>query len=327
MAENVIEIGAIAMDKYGCLENEEFALEAKEISDGLYEIEIPENINTKQVNQVLEVTSENTEEKENIEIIDNKIHLTTEQIDNKQINFETVYDVAITVIDEQGKYSKDLLSEMTEEEIAEVKTMTEGKGLLYNRTLKYEENGKTIEVKGYMLEDVELDIKEVTQEQLSGIYGNVEINLAYNIKTIRKIEKQGEGEQEATTETIEINPQEYGEIFEVSITDSNIQKNSDVYYLKDENTYKQLGVNENTAGNIKFNMYDSGIYAVKQQQLSFMTGSTTENIELGAGIENERTEAEAGTENVSTETEENPYGHAGTAENAHARMFFTVVSG
>ena len=89
-AENVIEINAIAMDKYGCLENEEFALKAKEISDGLYEIEIPENINTKQVNQVIEVTLENkiqsdsSEEIETIEITDNKIYLTTEQIENNK---------------------------------------------------------------------------------------------------------------------------------------------------------------------------------------------------------------------------------------------------
>ena len=96
LAENVVEIGAIAMDKYGCLENEEFALEAKEISDGLYEIEIPENINTKQVNQVIEVTLENkiqsdsSEEIETIEITDNKIYLTTEQIENNEIKFKTV---------------------------------------------------------------------------------------------------------------------------------------------------------------------------------------------------------------------------------------------
>ena len=189
---------------------------------------------------------------------------------------------------------------MTEEEITEVKTMTEGTGLLYNRTLTYEENGKIIEVKGYMLEDVELDIQEVTQEQLSETYEGIQINSAYDIKTIRKIEKQREeeqeegeqveGEQEVTTEIIEINPLEYGEIFEVSITDSEIQKNSDVYYLKDKNTCNQVEVNESTAGNIKFNMYDSGIYAVKQQQLSFMTGTTIENLqtEVGAGTGNQK---------------------------------------
>ena len=237
-AENVIEINAITMDNYGCLENEEFTLEAKEISEGMYEIEIPETINTKQVNKVIEVTieskiqGENTEETETIEITDNKIYLTTEQIENNEIKFITVYDVAITVIDEQGKYSKDLLSEMTEEEITEVRTMTEGMGLLYNRTLKYEENEKIIEVKGYMLEDVELDIQEVTQEQLSETYGGIQVNSAYNIKTIRKL--ANEGEQGTTTEIIQINPLDYGEVFEVLITDSKIQKNSDVYYLKDK---------------------------------------------------------------------------------------------
>ena len=339
-AEEVIEISAIAIDNYSCLENEEFILEAKEISDGLYEIEIPENINSKIVNNIINVklTNENTtDESENIEIIDNKIKLTKEQIDNKQISFETVYDVAVTVIDEEGKYSKKLLSEMTEEEITEVKTTTEGNGLLYKRILKYEENETTVEVKGYMLEDVELDIQEVTQEQLSEIYGEKQIDFAYNIKTIRKIEKQAdveqtegeevkekqvegeqvEGEQAVITEIIEISPVEYGEIFEVSIIDSKIEENSEVYYWKDENTYNQLGVNENTVGNIKFNMYDSGIYAVKQQQLSFVTGTTAENLqtEVGAGTENEGT---------TTGWADTP---AKSEANAYARRFFTVVSG
>ena len=46
-AEDVIEIGAIALDNYGYLSDEKFILEARQIEKDLFEIELPEVINTK----------------------------------------------------------------------------------------------------------------------------------------------------------------------------------------------------------------------------------------------------------------------------------------
>ena len=43
-AEDVIEIGAIAVDNYRYLANENFILEAKKIEDDRYEIELPETV-------------------------------------------------------------------------------------------------------------------------------------------------------------------------------------------------------------------------------------------------------------------------------------------
>ena len=55
-AENVLEIQAMALDSYGYLEDEELELIAKDIGDGLYEIEFPKIINGKVVNQISAVT-------------------------------------------------------------------------------------------------------------------------------------------------------------------------------------------------------------------------------------------------------------------------------
>ena len=55
-AEDVIEIYAIAMDNYGYLSNEPFKIEATQIEDEKYEVELPENVNGKQINQIVKVT-------------------------------------------------------------------------------------------------------------------------------------------------------------------------------------------------------------------------------------------------------------------------------
>ena len=60
-AENLIEIGATALDSYGYLDDEEFTLEAQKIANDLWEIELPEDVNSKKVNKVLNVTLEKIE--------------------------------------------------------------------------------------------------------------------------------------------------------------------------------------------------------------------------------------------------------------------------
>ena len=54
-AEKVIEIDAVALDNYGYLEDEEFKLEAKQLDDGSYEIELPESVNTKKINRIVKI--------------------------------------------------------------------------------------------------------------------------------------------------------------------------------------------------------------------------------------------------------------------------------
>lgn len=301
-AEEVIEISAIAIDNYGCLENEEFILEAKEISDGLYEIEIPENINSKMVNNVvnvkllsgeLELKDENTtDESEIIEIIDNKIKLTKEQIDNKQINFETVYDMAILSIDEQGLVTKEILNEKSEEEI---KNNIEelGEELLYNKILRYEdkETGGLVEVKGYVHENENIQIEKVEQEKLQEVFGEKQIDLAYNIKVIAEVETEiptdeanPNAETEKVIENIEVDPLEYGDSLEVYINNSKISNELELYHIKDDNTYDRVAVKENTGESITFDAYFSTVYAIcaKEDEISVITPPSFPNIEVGA---------------------------------------------
>ena len=89
-AENIIEIAAVALDNYGYLSSEEFTLEAKKNANGLYEIELPESVNTKKVGQVYEISIEDTSnpeaEKEVLLAENNIITISEEQLTNKKIN-------------------------------------------------------------------------------------------------------------------------------------------------------------------------------------------------------------------------------------------------
>ena len=374
-AEDVIEIDAIAIDNYGYLSNELFNLEATQIGDELYEIELPESVNGKEINQIITVTleepipevetesgvqenastenevetepdgevldetttienntsvdeipetitynqetveildanttkekQESAEDKETtvqdepkeekteqiptesenvLEIIDNKITLTKEQIDNKQLNIEVVYNVAILETTEQGEISKNILTEKTEEERQEIE-ITEETQVLYSKILKYEdeENQKLVEVKGFLPKNTELNVEEVSQEQLTEIFGKATIDVAYDIKLVIHVTKEvlidetdpSKGTKEII-ETIEVNPEEFGESCEVSIKDVKIQEESQVYHVKEDNTYEQVNVKENTEENITFDAQTFSIYAVstdEQIMLSAASGS------------------------------------------------------
>ena len=158
-AESIIELKAIASDSYGYLTNEEITLEAKQVEGNLYEIELPESINTKKVNQIESIMVGNSEytEPENIEeLIEattevNKIYLTKEQIESQQLSMQIVYDVTMLETNPSGGYNKILLSEKTKEEVASIQ-ITEEIKTLYNKILRYEdeENGKLVEVRGYL---------------------------------------------------------------------------------------------------------------------------------------------------------------------------------
>ena len=383
-AEDVIEIGAIAIDNYGYLEKENFILEAQQIDDDIYEIELPESVNGKKINQIIKVTledivpevitdnavienastenevaettgeqqttqpvqevqpeqkpepesqpeteqqpqpevepviepesesetesqpeaqpqpetqqqpdselptEEEQQESELIEVIENKIQiqLSKEELDSKQINLEVVYDVAILEKNEEGTYQKNILAEKNEEERQQIE-ITEGTEMLYGKILRYEdeENNKLVELKGYLPVDAELQVEEVTQEKITGIFGEKKINVAYDIKIIRKVvtqvpvdEANPESEVEEIVEIIEINPEEFAEKCEVTIIDANIAEKSQVYHVKEDNTYEKVNVNESTKGNVNFEAQTFSIYAVGEEIVP------DEGVETGADV-------------------------------------------
>lgn len=279
-AEKVIEIGAIVLDNYGYLENEEFILEAKKLEEETYEVELPESINGKKINRIVKIglgelestTAQATETilEDNLEMLENRIYLTKEQIDTQQINIEIAYDVALLEQKQEGEYNKIILSEKSEEERNQLQ-ITEETEKLYSKILRYEdnENGKLVEVKGYLPIDAELQVEEVSQEQLTQIFGNKKIEVAYDIKILTKVvttipvdEANPNSELEEIVETIEISPEEFGEKCEVVITDVDIVENSQVYHVKEDNTYEEVNIKENTEGNISFEAETFSIYAV-----------------------------------------------------------------
>ena len=286
-AENVIELTSMAIDNYGYLSDEEFKLEARELEDDLYEVELPESVNGKKINQIVEVTlddmNEATTEDEIVEITDNKIYLSKEQIEQEKLNIEVEYDVVILETNEQGEYNKILLAGKTEEERAALE-ITEQTEMLYNKILKYEDAGnkKIVEVNGYMPIDAELQIEEVSSTKIKEIFGTAKIDVAYDIKVIHQVKseipedeiKQSD-EKTEIIETMEINPEDYGEIYEVSIKDINIKEKSQVFHVKENNEYEEVYIKENTKGNISFEARTFSIYGVSSDDELVVTVSAT----------------------------------------------------
>ena len=265
-AEKVVEVSAVALDNYGYLENEEFKLEANQIEDNSYEIQIPECVNNKKISQVIKASIDET----NLEIVDNKIYLTKEQLESKNIEIELKYDVAILEPSTNNTYNRILLSEKNDEEIKQIELSDTSKTLYY-KILKYEDevNGKLVELKGYLPVNAELQVEEVSQEQLNQIFEDKEIKVAYDIKILDKVISEGpvdeanpDAEPEKIVETVEINPEDFGVTCEVTISDANISEKSQVYHVKDDNTYEKINVKESTEGNISFEARSFSVYAV-----------------------------------------------------------------
>lgn len=266
-AENVIEIGAIALEESGQLE-EEIKLEAKQLEDGSYEIQLPEISNNKKINKIIKASLKNTvkanTEEDILEIVDNRINLTKEQIETQQLKLEIQYDI---------------------------KEQEETK--LYNKILKYEdkENGKLVEVKGYLPVDAELQVEEVPQEQLAEIFGDKKIKVAYDIKILQKVvtevpgdEANPDAEPTQIVEVIEINPEEFGETCEVKITDAKIAEKSKVYHVKEDNSYEQVNVTDGSEGNVSFKAQSFSVYAVGDDVIEPDPGEGTGIGGTGASI-------------------------------------------
>lgn len=293
-AENVIEIEAVALDNYGISDNEEFVLEAREIeseNENIYEIDIPEAINEKLINEIISITVDTSSEQ--IEVNDNKIQLTKEQVENGKISFNVKYESAVLVRTDEGQYTKELLAEKTEEEIQKLIENGEETVLIYKKVLKYEdeENEKLVQITGYLPENTRLEIEEKTANQLEGIFEDVEVSTAYDIALCRDIttkvpiettnEDGTEGENAETkfeeyTETIAINPMDYGESVEILINDQKITENSGVYIVDENNTFDQLEIVEKINGSLKVKGYFNGVYTI--------TDAETQSVEFSTAI-------------------------------------------
>ena len=93
--------------------------------------------------------------------------------------------MAVVKETENGEFQKNILSILSEEERQKIE-ITEETELLYNKILKYEDekNGKLVEVKGYLPIEAQLQVEEVTKEQIEGILEDVKIGVAYDIKIV-----------------------------------------------------------------------------------------------------------------------------------------------
>ena len=94
-AEKIRKIDVITKDSYGYLEQEELTLEAREIENNLYEIEIPKTVNSKKINEIVKCFLEN----ESIGLTEkNTIQLTKAQLEKGQLYIEVAYDIALIEI-------------------------------------------------------------------------------------------------------------------------------------------------------------------------------------------------------------------------------------
>jgi len=218
-----------------------------------------------------------------LEIVDNKVQVTQEQLENYQVNMEVVYEIALLDKDEEGNRIKILYSQKTDEERAEIE-ITEEMQTLYSKILRYEdeENSKLVEVKGFLPVEAQLQVEPVTEEQLKTVFGEAKIDVAYDIKIVIKNitqapvdEANPEAEPEEIVEIIETKPEDFGETCEVTIKDTNIEKDSQVYHVKEDNTYEEVIVKDSTQENIKFDAQHFSIYAVSSDS-SLNTTSSTE---------------------------------------------------
>lgn len=249
--KDLTEVQTVAKDNFGYTENEQLTLEVEKLDKDLYEIKFPENINTKEVNKVTDVILEDksNQEKINLEVIDNKIQLTKEQLKNYKINLAVEYNAVIKQKQDDGTLETIKLIEKTNEEIQNLE-ITDKTEILYEKILKNEEQeDTTISLKGNVPEDAQLQVEKVPEEKIKEIFGDVKIDVAYDIKVL----KNG---------STEINPKDFEEIYKVSIENEKITKNSIIYHVKDDNTYEYAQVTENEEGNLKFNAESFSIYAI-----------------------------------------------------------------
>ena len=268
-AENVIEISLEVADKNNQIEKETVTVEATETKDGVYQLELPEIVNTKVIAQYYNSGNE--------EINSKTIQLTDKEIEEKTVQVATDYDTKeVEKLEVSG-------ATITVAENAEKK-------IFYNRKIT-NETGDIIAT-GYMpleaqLETKDIDIGTLTDVKLpnesqsmkkaftaiitenktesqNGVSNQAEIqeenaNTSQN-KAQNEIETQSQSEaqnqaktqsqDEAQSESEETkavyNPSEYGEIVEIQAKYEAENKNEKitVYSLDEQNQLKELETTE-----------------------------------------------------------------------------------
>lgn len=281
-AEKIIEINAIAQDSSGILLDEEFLLQAKQLEDGIYEIELPESVNSKIISKVVGIELGESTNTENDELLnENKIYLTKEQIEKSKLSINVKYDTKN--IDEINLIEKiNPIGEVNENITVDTETNI---NILYNKILKYEdkENNKLVELRGYLPQEAKIQVEEVQQNQLAEIFSEKKVKVAYDIKifldiltTVPTDEANQDAEPDQIIEKIEINPENFGEKCQVSIKDVNILENSQVYHVKEDNTYEKVTIKDNTTeGNISFEAQSFSIYVVTDGEVEPNPGEDT----------------------------------------------------
>ena len=85
-----ITITSIAVDNLGQNKTEQIELIGRKIETGLYEIELPKTVNDNPITEIKNVVlvgKQDIREKVDVEVVDNKIQLTQDQIDNYTLNY------------------------------------------------------------------------------------------------------------------------------------------------------------------------------------------------------------------------------------------------
>ena len=85
-----ITITSIAVDNLGQNKTEQIELTGRKIETGLYEIELPKTVNDNPITEIKNVVlvgKQDIREKIDVEVVDNKVQLTQDQIDNYTLNY------------------------------------------------------------------------------------------------------------------------------------------------------------------------------------------------------------------------------------------------
>ena len=254
-AENVIEISLEVADKNNQIEKETVTVEATETKDGVYQLELPEIVNTKVIAQYYNSGNE--------EINSKTIQLTDKEIEEKTVQVATDYDTKeVEKLEVSG-------TTITVAENAEKKTF-------YNRKIT-NETGDIIAT-GYMpleaqLETKDIDIGTLTDVKIpnesqsikkafTAIITEVQTNennqatmqSQSDVQNQVSTQSQSDDEQNQvamqqsqTEETKTVyNPSEYGQIVEIQAkyTAENKNEKITVYSLDEQNQLKELETTE-----------------------------------------------------------------------------------
>ena len=274
MANKVIKINAEISDNDGLLDNETLELSATEEENNSYSIILPEDINGKKVSEyTVEEALINEEDssgiledeaKENTENNNNEIKLETvkESNDEELSRKETVV--------ESSKKPGDkiyLSNEQVENKEIEIVVKYDSKKvedtILYNKILEKEKDNRNIKLEGYMPVNStfvveEIDAESINQELDPFLIKNISLKVAYDIQI-------KDGEQE-------YNPNDYEENIQVTIT--NIKESDDNEYRVvhiDSETAEEVTSVKEEGNDILFDAESFSVYAVLEDVNSELT--------------------------------------------------------